>query len=103
MKKVVTVFYSFQEFDDLLRRCCFTNKELFDVEIVDRYFGRINYYPDDPNDGVEELHLSDFDALPVLSKIVGMKLTNTHASHDGIWLEGEELLPAKTRTKKKKP
>lgn len=39
MKKVVTVFYSFQEFDELLRRCCFTNKELFDVEVVDRYFG----------------------------------------------------------------
>lgn len=47
--------------------------------------------------------MSDFDALPVLSKIVGMRLMNTHVSHNGIWLEGEELLPAKTRTKKKKP
>lgn len=99
MKKVTAIFYTLQEFKALLRRCCFLNNEVFEVETVDTYFWRINYYPDTPVDGVEELHLSDYDALPVLSKIVGMRLANTHVSHDGIWLEGEEMLSSKSRKK----
>lgn len=98
MKKITAIFYTFQEFETLLRRYCFVNNEDIEVEIVDTFFGRINYYPDDS----EELHMSDYEALPVLSKIVGIKLANTHVSHDGIWLESEEMLPPKPRSRKTK-
>lgn len=82
-EKSCSNFYTFQEFEALLRRCCFLNNEVFEAETIDTYFRGINYYPDTPIDGVEELHLSDYDALPVLSKIVGIRLANTHVSHDG--------------------
>lgn len=96
MKKVQAAFYTFEEMEQLLRRCCFTNGEDFEVEVVDRYFWKINYYPDDMPDD-QCLSISDYDALPVLAKIVGFRLTNTHVSKDGIWLEGEEMLPRKRR------
>ncbi len=96
MKKVQAAFYTFDEMNELLRRCCFTDGEYFEVEVVDQYFWKINYYPDDlPDD--QCLSISDYDALPVLSKIVGFQLSNTHVSRDGIWLEGEEMLPGKRR------
>lgn len=97
MKRVTAIFYTFEEFDDLLRRCCFTHGEDFEVEIIDTFFWRINYYPTNMDVGDDGLHLSDFDALPGISKMVGIKLANTHVTHDGIWLEGEEALPRRTR------
>lgn len=99
MKRVQAIFYTFEEFDALLRRCCFTNHELFEVEVIDQFFWRISYYPQDPNGGPDQLYLSDFDTLPYISKLVGIKLSNTHVSHDGIWLEGEEALPPGRRRK----
>lgn len=51
MKKIQAVFYTFEEMMSLLRRCCFTNGEDFEMEVVDHYFGEINYSPDDlPDD-----------------------------------------------------
>lgn len=96
MRKIYALFYTFEEMADLLWRCCFTHGEDFDIEVTDQYFWKINYYPDN-SDG-ECLSLSDYDALPNLSKIVGMPLSNTHVSHNGIWLEGLDVISkGKTR------
>lgn len=96
MRKIYAMFYTFEEMHDLLQRCCFTHGEDFEIEVTDRYFWKINYYPDDSAD--ECLSLSDYEALPNLSKIVGMPLLNTHVSHNGIWLEGLDVIPkGKTR------
>ena len=96
MKKIQAAFYTFEEMEQLLERCRFTNGEDFDIEVIDHYYWRINYYPDDaPDDSC--FTLSDFEALPVLSKVVGFRLVNTHVSRDGIWLEGEEMLPKRKK------
>lgn len=99
MKKSLCVFYTFDEFNDLLQRVFFTNGEFFRVEIKDTYFWRIVI--DDPNlnDDSADLSMSDFEALPALSKVLGMRLENTHVSHDGIWLEGLPQIPKSTRRK----
>lgn len=100
MKKITAIYYTFDEFESLLRRCFFHEKpHSFQVEVVDKYYWRIVYYPDDlPDD--QELYMSDFDALPVISKVVGIRIENTHVSKDGVWLEGPEVLPPKQRKKK---
>jgi len=99
MKKAFCVFYTFDEFDALLGRVFFTNGEHYRVEVKDTYFWRVVL--DDPNlsDDSEELLMSDYDALPALSKILGMRLENTHVSHDGIWLEGLPQIPKRTSRK----
>lgn len=73
------------------------NNEDFEIEVVDTYYWRINYYP--PEEVLDEkgLHMSDYDALEIISKIVGMKVSNTHVSRDGIWLEGDPILPRRQR------
>jgi hypothetical protein len=96
MRKIQAAFYTFEEMEHLLERCCFTSGEDFDIEVIDHYYWQINYYPDDaPDDSC--FTLSDFDTLPVLSKVVGFRLVNTHVSRDGIWLEGEEMLPKRKK------
>ena len=101
MKKITDLYYTFDEFESLLRRCFFQDKpHSFRVEVVDTYYWRIEYYPVGlPDD--QELYMSDFDALPAISKVVGMRIENTHVSQYGIWLEGQEILPPK-QTKKKR-
>lgn len=96
MKRIQAAFYTFAEMEQLLRQYCFTNGEDFEIEVVDQYFWKINYYPDDL-DGEQCLSLSDFDALPVLAKIIGFPLENSHVSRDGIWLESREILPKHSR------
>lgn len=96
MKRVQAVFYTFDEMEQLLQRICFTNGEDFDIEVTDQYYWKINYYPDGLP-GNQGLSMSDYDALPVLSKVVGFRLSNTHVSRDGIWLEGEEMLPRRRK------
>lgn len=100
MKKITAIYYTFDEFNSLLQRCFFPDgPHTFTVEVVDKYYWRIAYYPADL-DGDEDLYMSDFEALPALSKAVGMRLENTHVSHHGIWLEGEQVLPPKRRKRK---
>ena len=100
MKKITAIYYTFEEFNDLLKRCFFAEEPLsFELEIVDTYFWRIVYYPNDlPDD--QEMYMSDFDALPALSKVVGIRLENTHVSKDGVWLEGPKVLPPRSRKRK---
>lgn len=101
MKRALCIFYSFDEFRSLLRRAVFTNEEQFTIEVVDRYFWRAVLHDPNLDDFQEEPYISDFDALEGLSKLVGMRLANTHVSHDGIWLEGEPMLP-KINSRRKK-
>ena len=96
MRKIQAAFYTFEEMEHLLERCCFTSGEDFDIEVIDHYYTVERCVPDDaPDDSC--FTLSDFDALPVLSKVVGFRLVNTHVSRDGIWLEGEEMLPKRKK------
>ena len=37
MKKIQAAFYTFEEMEQLLERCCFTNGEDFDIEVIDHY------------------------------------------------------------------
>lgn len=100
MKRITCAFYTFEELNGLFKEYFFTNHEDFEIEVVDKYFWRIVYYPDDM-DGDDGLTLSDFDALPVLSKVVGFPLSNTHVSRDGIWLEGFPEIPKRSTAKKR--
>ena len=100
MKKITALYYTFDDFERLLRRCFFANKPFsFELEVIDTYYWRVVYYPEDlPDD--QELYLSDYEALPAISKVVGMRIENTHVSKDGVWLEGPEVLPPRQRKKK---
>lgn len=98
MKKVLCVFYTFNEFNNLLKRVFFRNGEDFTVEVKDTYFWRI-VMEDLESDNDRELYMSDFETLPALSKLLGMRLENTHVSHDGIWLEGVPQIPKRTPRK----
>lgn len=101
MKKITAIYYTFDEFNSLLQRCFFPDgPRTFTLEVVDTYYWRIAYYPDDLGDDDEDLYISDFDALPALSKVVGMRLENSHVSHHGIWLEAEQTIPPRRRKKK---
>ena len=103
MKKITCIYYSFDELKDLLRRACFTNGEQFGVEVVDHYYWRIVLYDPDIDEDVEYPSISDFNALPEFSRLLGMRFENTHASRDGVWFEGEPQLPKTSRRKKKQP
>lgn len=101
MKRTTCIFYSFDEFRSLLSRTVFTNGENFSIEVRDCYFWRAVIFDPNLDDSREDPYISDFDALEGLSKLVGMKLVNTHVSHDGIWLEGEPMLPRVNSHQKK--
>ena len=67
MRKIQAAFYTFEEMEHLLERCCFTRGEDFDIEVIDHYYWQINYYPDDaPDDSC--FTLSDFDACQCFPK-----------------------------------
>lgn len=42
MKKITAIYYTFEEFNNLLKRCFFAEEPLsFELEVVDTYFWRI--------------------------------------------------------------
>lgn len=101
MKKAVCVFYSFDEFKSLLQRTVFTNQEWFSIEIKDHYFWRIVLEDSDLDEKSDPWSVSDYDALPVIDKLIGMRVVNTHVSYDGIWFEGEPMIPKSTTRRKR--
>ena len=64
MRKIYALFYTFEEMRDLLRRCCFTHGEDFEIEVTDRYFWKINC------NGVQREHNKKLNnGLPILHKV----------------------------------
>lgn len=101
MKKAVCVFYSFDEFESLLQRTVFTNQEYFSIEVKDNYFWNIVMEDSDLDEECNPWSVSDYNALPIISKLIGMRVINTHVSYDGIWFEGEAMIPKSTTRRKK--
>lgn len=101
MKKAVCVFYSFDEFNSLLERTVFPNQECFSIEVKDHYFWQIVLEDSDLDEQFDSWSVSDFNALPTISKLIGMRVVNTHVSYDGIWFEGEPMIPKSTTRRKK--
>lgn len=101
MKKAVCVFYSFDEFKSLLQRTVFTNQEWFAIEIKDYYFWKIVLEDSNLDEKCEPWSVTDYDTLSTISKLIGMQVVNTHVSYDGIWFEGQPMVPSQTTRRKK--